>query len=109
MGDDRPTVSNDERQRILTARTDAIMALPPLTLVCIGLRPPSGNVQGSISFRIGDGLGPTGRDMTARDRLRHECDGWYVHAWPWGYDVLATPLPEPERATPPGTMADARG
>lgn len=100
------TVSRDQAEAIVAARMAAIIELPPRTLVCIGLRPPSGNVQGVWSYRVGDGLGPVGRDETIRDRLRHECEGWYQHTWPWGFDVLATPLPEPERHTPPGTMAD---
>lgn len=49
---------------------EQILALPKYTLFRAGWEVKPGRVQGSIFYRIGDGLGPTSRDSHSDDVLR---------------------------------------
>lgn len=74
------------------ARRGTILTLPQWTLFRCGWLFPDGHVQGTVYYRLGDGLGPTSRDRSTRDVL-NEAVRWHAHhdGQQWGIEVLAVP------------------
>lgn len=81
-----------EREYLTFIRSAIIMTLPPWTLFKTGWRTSGGDVQSSAVYRLGEGLGPTARDIDVRDRLRSEADWWPYHeGQDYGIQLLAVP------------------
>lgn len=85
--DDHPHWTSD-------AAREAILALPPLTLIRAGWRTAPDRVQGSLHWRTGEGLGPIGRDETTRSVLFHVTRSVDRMANPdqrWDFEIVASP------------------
>lgn len=86
---------------------ERILAFPPFTLLRIGWEIEPGRVQGSVYFRIGDGLGPTGRDKTPRMVLSRAVDEM-THlphdTQRGGIEVLARPVPDRAAGVAPSDL-----
>ena len=86
-------------------RRASLLALPLWTLIRVGWRTGSDHVQGQIYYRVGGGLGPTGRDADSVDQLRRAVSGIYRPEQPWGFEVLASP-PAPVASPEPVPTSD---
>lgn len=93
--EDKPILDRLEampHETVERERREILLAFPKFTLLRIGWEIGLGRVQGGIYYRIGDGLGPTGRDTTARDNLNRAVRwGLDYRGQKWGVEVLATP------------------
>jgi hypothetical protein len=81
--------ATDPRTDAETERRERLLALPQYALVRLGWEVRPGQVQGSIFYRIGNGLGPTDRDSQPSDVLRREIR--MSHMQEWGIQILAVP------------------
>lgn len=79
------------RQTAERERRERVLALPQWTLMKLGWEIEPGRVQGGIWWRVSNGLGPTGRDTTARQNLDRAVMWHDREEQPWGIQVLATP------------------
>lgn len=91
----KPARNATETAGVERERREKVLSFPKFTLLRIGWEVEPGRVQGGIFYRIGDGLGPTSRDTTARDNLnRVVMYSFDLLGQPWGVEVLAVPTSE---------------
>src|SRR4051794_40595446 len=98
----------NERAEVENRNRAAILALPVHTLVRLGWEVRPGVVQGGIFYRIGDGLGPTGRDTSPADVLRREVQRSHMpnERQHWGIQVLAYPAADGVSPPQPDAILD---
>lgn len=90
---ERRVLTSEERNKAEAERKAKILALPQFTLIRLGWITHSGRVQGSIFYRIGEGLGPTDRDHGSEEVLTRELQSSHL-PWTdqeWGIEILAFP------------------